>query len=211
MSVDAPPLTPDAETARRWAVDELAKDDYTQGGESWLTRISAWFLRMLEGFGDGVGGTLGAIGVIVAVAIGVALVAVVVWLVVGPLRRSRRSTVAGELFDDDRTADALEESARTAAAAGDWGAATADLYRAIIRRLADRDVIALSEGQTAHEAAAAAGDALPALAARIAVDADAFDRIRYGRRDAHEGDFRHAEETMRACASARRRVEVDAG
>ncbi|WP_296667560.1 DUF4129 domain-containing protein [Demequina sp.] len=210
MSLDAPPLLPDADTARRWAVEELAKDDYTQGGQSWLDRLIEWFTRTLAGLGDGVGGTLGALGVIVAVIIGLGLVGLVVWLVVGPMRRSRRAAEADGLFEDERGADALEQSARDSASAGDWAGATLDLYRALIRRLAERDVIVLTPGLTAHEAAAQAGSVLPALSLRLNRDADAFDGIRYGHLAASEATYAHTLETLRAASSARARVQVDA-
>ncbi|WP_062317653.1 DUF4129 domain-containing protein [Demequina maris] len=206
MSLDAPPLTPDADTARRWAVEELAKDEYREGGTSWLERILRWFSDLLEGIGQGVGGAAGPTGTVIAVLVGLALVALVLWLVVGPLRRSRRAAADETLFDDERGAAALSESARAAASSGDWTTATLDLYRALVRRLAERDVITLGPGLTAAEAAARAGAALPALASRLHADADAFDGIRYGHVPATEATYAHVLDSMRACESARPRL-----
>lgn len=211
MSVDGPPLTPDADTARRWAVDELAKDEYTQGGDSWLDRVLAWFQRLLDGIGDGVGGALGPTGVVVAWVVAAAVVAVVVWLVVGPLRRSRRASVAAGLFEDERTAAALERAARDAADSGEWERATLDLYRATIRRLDERAVITLTPGVTALEAAGLAGEAVPSIGDRIATDADAFDGIRYGHATGTEATYAHVLETWRSAGAARRHVDARTG
>ncbi|MDN4474902.1 DUF4129 domain-containing protein [Demequina sp. SYSU T00192] len=206
MSLDAPPLTPDAETARRWAVEELAKDEYRDGGTSWLERVLRWFSDLLEGLGDGVSGAAGPTGTVIAVAVGLALVALVLWLVVGPMRRNRRAAAEEGLFADERGAAALAEAARAAASSGDWESATLDLYRALVRDLAERDVIVLTPGLTAAEAAERAAAVLPALASRLRTDADAFDGIRYGHVPATEATYAHVLETMRACAGARPRL-----
>ncbi|WP_062463497.1 DUF4129 domain-containing protein [Demequina soli] len=209
MSLDAPPLTPDADAARRWAVEELAKDEYRQGGTSWLERVWQWFSSLLDGLGNGAGGALGTLGTIAVVVVAVGAVALVLWLVVGPMRRTRAAARAAEgLFADDRGADSLAEAARAAARAGDWAGATLDQYRALIRGLAERDLIALTAGLTAAEAAAHGGRALPALATRLTADADAFDGIRYGHVPATEATYAHALETTRACAAARPRVDA---
>ncbi|WP_062291590.1 DUF4129 domain-containing protein [Demequina phytophila] len=206
MSLTSSPLTPDADTARRWAVEELAKDEYREGGTSWLERVTTWFQNLLDGIGGGIGGAAGPVGILITVLVGAALVALVLWLVVGPMRRSRRASTEPTLFDDDRGADALAEAARTAARAGDWAAATLDLYRAMVRRLSERDVIALGPGLTAAEAADQAAVALPSFAARLRADADAFDGIRYGHVPATEATYAHVLETMRACDAARPRL-----
>ncbi|WP_062518604.1 DUF4129 domain-containing protein [Demequina silvatica] len=206
MSLDAPPLAPDADTARRWAVEELAKDEYREGGASWLERITTWFQNLLDGIGGGIGGAAGPVGILIAVLVGAALVALILWLVVGPMRRSRRADAEATLFDDDRDADAIAAAARAAARAGDWTTATLDLYRALVRRLAERDVIALGPGLTAAEAAGQAAAALPPLAPRLHADADAFDGIRYGHVPATEATYAHVLETMRACEDARPRL-----
>ncbi|MFP5360474.1 MAG: DUF4129 domain-containing protein [Actinomycetes bacterium] len=208
MSIDTPPLLPDADTARRWAEEELAKDEYTRGGESWLAKFWDWLMRAFDDFGSGVGGALGSTGTIIAILVGAGLIALVVWLVVGPLRRSRRAVTEDGLFEDDRTADALGRSAEAAAAAGEWAAATLDMYRALIRRLAERDIIALTPGLTAHESATQAGAAVPSIASRVGDDADAFDGIRYGHVGASAETYAHVRETWVACAHVRRTLDT---
>lgn len=202
MSLVEPPITPDADQARRWAEDELSKAEYSSGGESWLARLMDWFARLLDGLGDGVGsfaGPWGAIGIGLAIA---AVLAVVIWLVVGPLRRNRRVATESGLFEDDRDADALDQDAARAAREGDWATATMQAYRATIRRLSERHLLDLTPGLTAHEAAGIGGAAVPALADALAIDAEAFDGLRYGHRGAGPDDYAHARATLERAASA---------
>ena len=203
-----PPVVPDAETARRWAEEELAGSEYSSGGGNWLMDAIEWLLGVLSDTAEGAAKGLGPVGTAAAVLVALAVLAGIAWILVGPLRRSRRAVTGGELFEDERTASALAGDAQRAAEAGDWASATAELYRALIRMLAERAVIDLSPGMTAHEAALATGAALPSLATTVMADADAFDRIRYGDGRASEADYRHVRATYEAARTARRAVEV---
>lgn len=196
MSLIEPPVVPGADEARRWAEDELAKSEYASGGESWLARVLDWFSRLLDGLSDGVGGAFGAWGAIGIGVVVAAVIALVVWLVVGPLRRNRRRTAASDLFEDDSDAATLDDEAARAARDGDWPLATVQAYRATIRTLAERSLIDLTPGLTAHEAAVLGGAAVPSLATALAVDADVFDRIRYGHGGAGPDEYAHARVTL---------------
>lgn len=201
MSVIEPPVAPGADQARQWAEEELSKAEYSSGGESWLARVMDWFARLLDGLSDGVGsfaGPWGAIGIGLAIA---AVLALVIWLVVGPLRRNRRIAVDSALFDDDRDADALDQDAARAAREGEWAIATMQAYRATIRRLSERHLLDLTPGLTAHEAAGLGGAAAPALAQALSVDADVFDGLRYGHRGAGPEDYAHARATLAQAAA----------
>ncbi len=134
------------------------------------------------------------------------MLALIVWLVVGPLRRNRRRSVESELFEDDRDADALDDDAERAARAGDFATATMHAYRATIRRLAERSVIDLTPGLTAHEAAVLGGTAVADLADPLAVDAEVFDRVRYGHGGAAPEDYAHARDTLARASSAKAAV-----
>lgn len=206
------PVDPDADTAREWAINELAKREYTDAGESWIEAFWRWLTNLFQSIsriGDGIG-SLGAPGAIVFVVLGLGVVALIVWIVVGPLRRSRRAQATGEIFGgDDRDSAALGADAETAAAAGDWTNALVHLYRAMVRHLDERGAIDIFAGMTAHEAAVAAGGAIPGIAGDLAVDADAFDDARYGRTPATESEYRHASATYAAIrATTKRRVSA---
>ncbi|WP_430868538.1 DUF4129 domain-containing protein [Demequina aurantiaca] len=202
------PVDPDADTAREWAIDELAKREYTQAGESWLEAIARWLADLFDSIGrvgNGLG-SLGIPGVVIFSVLGLGLAALIVWIVVGPLRRSRRTRSAGEIFGDDyRDSAALSADAELAAAAGDWTTALVHLYRAMVRHLDERGTIDIFAGMTAHEAAVAAGRALPLLERDLAIDADAFDDARYGRSPATAATYGHAAATFAAIRATRRR------
>src|SRR5690606_17419296 len=94
------PVEPDAQTAREWARDELSRPEYHDQGENWLARIGERINEFFENLGS-LGGSLPGGGVIVTVVIAIAVVALVLWLVVGPLRSARRRKRANSVFEDD--------------------------------------------------------------------------------------------------------------
>jgi len=204
------PVDPDAETAREWAREELGKREYTPGtGRNWIETIFEWVNNLLESFGKGIGGAWGGWGVVAAIAIAAAVIALVVWLIVGPLRRSRRRGQAEEeLGDLTLTAADLLAAANASAKAGDWNSAVIEAYRALIRLLAEREVIDAKPGMTAFEAALLASEALPSIADDIHADADVFDAVRYGHLEATRSHFDHVLATRTAAGKAREQVPV---
>jgi len=196
------PVDPDADTAREWAVQELSQREYTDDGENWLDALWRWFSELFNGIGNA-GNGLGIAGVVVLVILGVGLVALLVWLVVGPMLRSRRADADEGLFaGDSRGSKEMLADADAAAGALDWHAALLNMYRATIRSLGERGVIRTDAGITAHEAAVTAGATFPSVALQIAADADAFDGARYGNLVATREHFEHARQTHRILASA---------
>lgn len=204
------PVDPDAETAREWAREELAKREYQSGtGTNWLERFFTWVQNLFEGFGNGLGGAWGGWGAVGVALIVAAVVALVVWLVVGPLRRSRASGDADEeLGDPTLSAADILATARKAADAGDWSTAVVEAYRALIRSLAEREVIDARPGMTAFEAAVVASAAMPQIAEAVTTDADVFDAVRYGHLVATRAHYEHVLATKAAAGKAR--VEVPA-
>jgi hypothetical protein len=202
------PVNPDRETAREWAVDELSKREYQTGtGTNWLQSFMEWIQNLIASIGDGFGGTWNGWGLVGAIAIGLGLASLLLWLVIGPLRRSRgRKVVDDDLGDPDVTAAELAAAAATAARAGDWNAAVIGAYRSLIRSLAERDAIDARPGMTALEAAIAASVAMPTIATDVGEDADVFDAVRYGHLEATEAHYRHVVATRDAAAKGR--IEV---
>ncbi|MFV0633401.1 DUF4129 domain-containing protein [Demequina sp.] len=193
------PVDPDAETARRWAEDELAKPEYREnsGGLS-LQAFWDWLDQLLARIGD-MGGSLGVPGAVVVGIIVAAVLALVIWLVLGPLRRSRRGAGGlGVLDDDGRSWQEIRDSARAAQAAGDWDLAVMEWLRAVVRLELERGAILDSPGVTAREAAERIGAALPALAQAVRADALAFEQARYGSGGLGSTDAAHAERTFDA-------------
>ncbi|WP_284328614.1 hypothetical protein [Demequina litorisediminis] len=74
----------------------------------------------------------GTIAVIVLIA---ALIGLVVWLVMGPMRRSRAAAASAPVWEDDaRSAEEMEAAARGAADRGDWDLAVTEIFRATVRK-----------------------------------------------------------------------------
>jgi hypothetical protein len=204
------PVDPDADTAREWARDELSKHEYQTGtSTNWLDRFFNWVQNLLSDVGNGVGGAWGGWGTLAAILIGAAVLAVIVWLVVGPLRRSRRRADEEEELGDVTLSSAdLLATARAAAEAGDWNTAVIEAYRALIRSLTEREVIDGRPGMTAFEAALAASDAMPAIASSVTTDADVFDAVRYGHLTANRAHYEHVLATRKSAGKAQ--IEVPA-
>ena len=182
------PVDPDAETARRWAEQELADPIYHQG-ESLLQVVLRWIQERLAEAQNALSTMNGRSAAIVlgsVVIIGV----VVTLLVVGPVRRSRRSQRSSvEVFvDDNRTVAELRRSADTLAAAGKWSEAVLDRFRAILRSLEKRAVVDERPGRTAHEAAVQAAAVLPPCAADLHRASRMFDGVCYGDVEAGRDD-----------------------
>ena len=174
------PVVPDAEQARRWLEQELADPVYHQQ-PSLLQRFLDWLGRLFEG-ADGL--PIGNVGTLLAILAGLAVLVTVAFLVTGPVRRSRRVAGARSVLDADdrRTAAELRAAADGAAARGDWAAAVADRFRAVVRALEERAVLEEQPGRTAHEAVEAAGLRLPAHAVDLRTAGRLFDDVVYGER-----------------------------
>lgn len=202
------PVDPDAETAREWAREELGKSEYTTGtGGNFIDRFFEWISNLLNNLGSGIGGAWGGWGLLATVVISAAVIGLAVWLIVGPLRRSRARVVEEEeLGDPALTASALLEAATAAAKSGDWNLAVIEAYRALVRSLAEREIIDAKPGMTAFEAALAASEAMPAIASGIHADADVFDAVRYGHLAATRDHYEHVLETRAAASKARAEV-----
>jgi hypothetical protein len=183
------PVTPDAETARQWAADELAKAPYQPHGKSLLERIMDWFDDALSNLGD-LGSGLGAGRAVLAIAVVAVIVGGVVFAVVGPMRRARRRAREHLVFEDDRrNAATIRASSEDAAKRGLWRLAVLERYRAVIRSLEERDLIPERPGMTAHEAAQETSRRFPDVRHLVVYASDVFDGVRYGNRDATAEDY----------------------
>lgn len=204
------PVDPNADTAREWARDELAKPEYSQGGgTNWIQRFFDWFTNLIASLANNATGGWNGWGLLAVVVAVAAVVALITWLIVGPLRRSRRRGEADEeLGDPALTAADLLAAATKAAAAEDWDTAVIEAYRALIRSLDEREVIDARPGMTAFEAALTAGAAIPTIASAVGEDADVFDAVRYGHLAATRAHYEHVLATRKAASRAK--VEVPA-
>lgn len=206
------PVVPDAETARRWAVSELADPIYHRR-ESLLDVALRW---LLEQFAE-MQGALGSFDIRLAAAVLVVVVlvgALIALAVAGPVRRARRARQgSAEVFvDDERTAAELRASADALAAAGRWSEAVLDRFRGILRSLDERAVLDDRPGRTAHEAAVEAAGALPSCATDLHRASRLFDDVCYGDTHATDDDdawLREVDDAVRSTRPVGRRTGED--
>lgn len=177
------PIDPDADTARRWLEEELEKDVYRADGTSIIQKVLDWFNDLLSGFGDATGGASvgGVPGAVVTAVLFALLLGGLLYLVLGPLRRSRRTATSAAVFeDDDRTVEAMRLAAEAAAARGDWDLAVLERFRSIVRRAENDAVVAVVPGMTAFEFVGAAARRIEEAADDLLWAGDLFDGVRYG-------------------------------
>jgi hypothetical protein len=187
----AVPVVPDAPDARRWLRDELAKAPYEAARPTWFDRASQAFLDWINSLAVSGDGSLQVwLPVVAAILIVAALVAG--WLLVGAPQLARRRRAEGDLFGtiDARSSVEMRTAAEAAASRGDWSLACEEIFRALARGLAERTVLSVTPGTTAHDFAARARLAFPSNGAGLALAADVFDRVRYLEQAGTEPDYR---------------------
>ncbi|MET0991913.1 MAG: DUF4129 domain-containing protein [Lacisediminihabitans sp.] len=174
------PVDPDSGQARDWIIAELSRPEYRAAEPTWFDRLSQAFLDWLGSLTVNPSGAFQAPLLFLVGGILIAA-AVVAYLIFGPPRLGRRSAVVGTLFGDDDSRDsaAMRRAAADAAAREDYRLAIEEQFRSIARGLAERTVLTVSPGTTAHAFAARAGAAFPALAGRLESAAETFDGVRY--------------------------------
>lgn len=183
-----PPVLPGAGEARQWAADELAKPEYREAAPGWLETL--WkdmvdWLQTLDGSapaGSTVPGPV--IGIVIAVVIAAAVI------LVKP-RLNPKAQQAKEVFGTDSvlTPADYRQRAETSAAAGKWGDAVVDRFRALVRSAEDRTILDPQPGRTADEAARDLAGPFGAQAQRLGWAAGTFDAVRYGNRAADAADY----------------------
>lgn len=196
------PVEPDAGTARQWAVEELSAPIYNER-PSVLQMLLDWILEQFQQVQTATGAVDPARAALIVGGV-VLVVALIVLLVAGPVRRARTARRSVEVFGDDtRTADELRTSADGLAAQGRFADAVLDRFRAIMRSLEDRALLDDLPGRTAHEAAERSADRLPACAEDLRAAGRLFDDVCYGHADATVDHDSWLREVDRRVADAR--------
>ena len=177
---DGPPLDPSSPEAQQWVRAELAGSEY-------VTEPSIWqrFLEWLSSLFDGRSGPglLPSWGVVLVVAVLLAVVALVVLRLVRPEAVTRRRASATAPLDDEGLSAAdYRRRARESTDRGDWDAVLLDGYRAIAASALERTLLTELPGRTAHEVSIALAPVFPVHADALASAASSFDDVRYGHR-----------------------------
>jgi hypothetical protein len=177
------PVVPDAPDARQWLREELVKAPYAAARPTWFDRASQAFLDWLNSLA-------GSVPIVAAVLVLAVLVAG--WLLFGAPKLARRRRADLDLFGaiDQRSSSEMRAAADAAAGRGDWSLACEEIFRALARGLAERTVLSVTPGTTAHDFAARAQLAFPSHGPALARAADTFDRVRYLEQVGLEPDYR---------------------
>jgi len=177
------PVTPDPDTARQWAQDELSKPIYHHS-ESLADRIGRWLMELLDKLlNAGAGGSISPLGYLLGAIVVIGLIVLATRIAVPAAQQRRRRGTAVVLEDDARTAQQMREAAQAAAKAGDHTAATLDYFRALVRGCEERVVIDDRAGRTAREAARDIASSINQYFAELRAAAISFDALCYGHRD----------------------------
>ncbi len=171
-------LEPGPDQARSWLREELRAATYHH--EPLLDRLWRWVMDRLDSLSSP-SGHLSGIPTMVTVLVTLLVAGLLLWVL--PRVRRERSVrrSAGAVLEDPRvTAAQYRERAATARAAGRYGEAVLDSYRALAREMGDRTLLEDAPGRTAHEVSVAVATAFPAHARELAHAADLFDSVRYG-------------------------------
>ncbi len=177
------PVTPDPDTARRWAEDELSKSIYRQG-ESLADRILGWLSDLLNKLLEaGSGGSIPPVGYLLGAIVVIVLIVIATRIAIPAAQQRRRRGAAVLLGDDARTAQQMRDAADAAAHHGDHTVATLEYFRAIVRGCEERVIIDDRAGRTAREAARDIATAVSQQFGELRSAATTFDALCYGHRD----------------------------
>jgi hypothetical protein len=184
-----PPVVPDSDEARRWAVEELSKPKYQEATPTWLENAWRDFVDWLNSLGSNDGTDTGsALPLITIAAVIVIAVAIVL---VRPRLNARRKDSTKAILDVDPSVspEGYRKRAAAAAAAADWGTAVIEQFRAVVRSAEERTIIDPLPGRTADEVAMSLGAAFSPFAWQLERAAIVFDAVHYGQAHVDQQDF----------------------
>lgn len=163
---DFTPLTPDAETAREIARDELSRLKY-QRDETLLIRFMNWLEALIKKVFSAKSGDYTLSEILTLITLGILLFVLIFFAFRFGIRWRRQKVRRNDFsrrkslfFDDDRTASELRAAADKAVASGDLNTAVVERFRAAIKDLDERKIISLRPGLTALEATELAAQTL---------------------------------------------------
>ncbi|MGF1645770.1 MAG: DUF4129 domain-containing protein [Kineosporiaceae bacterium] len=183
LSAAGAPLTPDRETARRWAIEELTDPDYARARPNPIIQGLQWLFDRLNEIVAELPGNSSTAGAVIAGVLALLAVAVLAWVATMPRRRAARAATASDVFGDVRlSAEEHRARARAAAAEAQWRTAVQEGFRGLARGLEERAVLDVRAGRTADEIAREAAASFPGQAVELAAAAGAFDDVTYGGR-----------------------------
>lgn len=184
-------LTPGRDEARRWAEEELSRQEYQEADLTLLQRLGEAISRFLSDLVAPVAEFESAWLFVVVVLVVAALAVLIVW-------RVRRGS-GGSLSDPYRPLDLqvagidpaeLRARADRAAAAKDWNRAVQERVRAVMAELDRAGLVEITTASTTAELTASAARARPDEAADLTWAGGAFDAVTFGDAVADAADHR---------------------
>lgn len=185
-----PPVQPDAEQARQWALDELSKRQYQDAkpglGDQILRSIADFFKSLLDGLSNALHVDTGIAGLVIVLVL-LAIIGLIIFLI--RPRLLKRQNADSEVFETETQLSAEEHRRRAAraATAGNYDNAVTEVFRAIVRAAEERVVLDPQPGRTADEVTAKLAAAFAAEAPALWPTALLFNRIRYSARKSSQG------------------------
>lgn len=182
------PVTPDPDTARRWAEDELSQSLYRHG-ESLADRLMRWILDFVEKLlNAGSGGSIPPVGYLLGAILVIVLLVIAARIAIPAAQQRRRGKNAVLLGDDARTAQQMRDSAQEAEHRGEYTLASLEYFRALVRGAEERVIIDERAGRTAREAATDIATAIGTHVTELRSAATTFDALCYGHREGTKAD-----------------------
>lgn len=194
---------PDADEARDLLVRELSKPAYNRP-ENLFERISQWIMDQFNSMLDVLPGS-GSLSTLLIVCVVLIAVAAAAFAFRQRLRDRGLSSAGSPsvLENDNLNAKDYRARADRAAVALDWDAVLLDSYRALTASARERTLLDDAPARTAHEVAGSLALTFPDRGEDLRRAADAFDRVRYGRRPCQFVEAAEVRELDRAVERAR--------
>lgn len=182
-------LQPDKDEASRMLQEELNDARYERESSGALRQAVERFLNWLDTQSFSIGSFEISYGPIILLLLLLAAIVLCIVLV-RPRLQSPRGVDAPLETDPEVSADELRDRAAASAAAGDWGRAYRERFRALVRAAEERDILPARPGQTATEAAAEIAGTFTAEQAGLAAAAETFNSSVYGGQAPHPEVYR---------------------
>lgn len=204
------PITRDG--AREEARRELSKSIYQDAEPGWFSEAVTWINERIadlfdfvvpEPDADGIAGFRG-LGVLALLLLLIVL-AVVVRLWLGPMRRTARARDSDVDLSSPLSADQLRAQAEEHAGRGAYAEAVRSRLRAVVRMLEEKGVLDQRPGRTAGELVDEVRRLTAEPVGQLATAVEAFSEIWYGGRPASPNAYQTVVAADQALASLRRR------
>lgn len=173
------PVAPGRDQARRWAEQELSQHVYQNAKPGLTELVWKWLVKVITDFLNGLNALNGNLGMVMLLLLVLAVAGVGVWLA---RPRLNRRLSAAAVFDHHAPLASGQHRKLAAAAAdrGDFAAAVAEQFRAVVRAAEERGVIEPQPGRTADEVMTQLIGAFASLQGQLRSAATLFDGVRYG-------------------------------